>query len=325
MPTHKTNPHCSSTPAADPSTKRVVVWHGSAGLFCYDFEGNQIWERQLGEFRHMWGYASSPVIHRGTVLLHCGPGERVFLTAIDLKSGDTIWETVEKLDGGDAERSKEGHYRGSWSTPVVRRVGGASGRETVICSMPTRVVGLDFKTGDLVWYCDGLKGSRGELAYTSPVFGDEDICLSVGGFNGPAILFRAGETGNITKGRRIQRFEKNPQSIGSGIFHDGYFYVPGAGPANIRCINPNTGEDARWTDPAGGKPFWGSIVLAGKRAYVVNQAGTTIVFEPSPGSFKQVAANDLGEPCNTTPAISGGQVFLRTDKALYCIGKPDAR
>jgi len=61
-PTHRTNPYCASTPVADGS--RVIVWHGSAGVFCYDFSGREVWKRVLGEVRHDWGYASSPILHR---------------------------------------------------------------------------------------------------------------------------------------------------------------------------------------------------------------------------------------------------------------------
>jgi hypothetical protein len=57
-PTHNTNPYCGSSAGAD--GKRVVVWHGSAGLYCYDYDGNELWKRDLGEFKHIWGYGQSP-------------------------------------------------------------------------------------------------------------------------------------------------------------------------------------------------------------------------------------------------------------------------
>jgi outer membrane protein assembly factor BamB len=69
--THRSNPYCASTPVADGS--RVIVWHGSAGVFCYDFEGREVWKKDLGEMRHEWGYASSPILHRGKVILNFGP------------------------------------------------------------------------------------------------------------------------------------------------------------------------------------------------------------------------------------------------------------
>jgi hypothetical protein len=98
-PTHKTNPYCASTPLT--VGKRIIVWHGSAGLFCYDHDGQELWSRDLGEFRHMWGYGASPIFHKDRIILNCGPGKRTFLTAVDLASGTTLWQTDEPTrDGG---------------------------------------------------------------------------------------------------------------------------------------------------------------------------------------------------------------------------------
>ena len=60
--THKGNPYCSASPVTD--GERVIVSFGSAGIYCYDFEGKELWKRDLGEFRHIWGNASSPVIYK---------------------------------------------------------------------------------------------------------------------------------------------------------------------------------------------------------------------------------------------------------------------
>jgi hypothetical protein len=72
MPTHKTNPYGGTTPASD--GERVVVWHASAGLHAYDLDGKELWKRDLGEFRHEWGYGTSPILHDGKVILNTGPG-----------------------------------------------------------------------------------------------------------------------------------------------------------------------------------------------------------------------------------------------------------
>lgn len=111
--THGTNPYCGSTPAAD--GERVVVWHGSAGLFCYDYDGDELWSNDLGDVEHEWGYGSSPVIHRDRVLLNFGPGEQTFMAAVDLKTGELKWKTDEP--GGNNTRKPK--MVGSWSTPSV--------------------------------------------------------------------------------------------------------------------------------------------------------------------------------------------------------------
>ena len=120
MPTHTTNPYCASTPLA--AGNRVVVWHGSAGLFCYSQDGTELWSRDLGEFRHMWGYGSSPIFYKDRIILNCGPGKRTFVTAIELASGKTLWQTKEPIEG-DGDRNESGKYSGSWSTHVIARIG----------------------------------------------------------------------------------------------------------------------------------------------------------------------------------------------------------
>ena len=312
MPTHKTNPHGGSTPVSD--GQHVVVWHGSAGLYCYDMNGKELWSRDLGEFRHMWGYGTSPIIRQETVILHTGPGKRAFISAFDLETGQQLWETEESAQGGNGEKRADGEYMGSWSTPVLAHV---NGRDQLILMMPSRVNGYDPNSGELIWTVDGLRHDRGSLAYSSPVIAD-DICFVTGGFQGPAMAFRIGGRGNLTEKSRMWRNEKNPQNIGSGVYVDGYVYRPNAGPGTIECIDPRTGE-ILWEDRGAGGGYWGSIVGAGGLLYATNQKGTTLVFKPSPQAYEQVAENKMGESSNATPAISDGQIFLRTAGHLFCI------
>jgi outer membrane protein assembly factor BamB len=310
-PTHKTNPHCASTPASN--GKVVVVWHGSAGLYCYDLEGEQLWSKNLGEFKHMWGEGPSPVIYKDRVILHCGPGKKVFVAGISLQNGNVLWKADEPISGdGDYNENKK--YMGSWATPVLAKI---DGEDQFICTMPTRVNSYDPQSGKIIWTCDGMRGAKGDLAYSSPLIHD-GFCVVTGGFNGPSIGFKLGGRGDITEKNRTWRLEKNPQSIGSGIFIGKHIYKPNAGPGTIECLEAATGN-AVWTDRAGGGIFWGSIVAADGNLYVTNQKGTTVVFKPNPDEFELVAKNELNETSNSTPAISNGQIFIRTFKHLYCI------
>lgn len=312
MPTHKTNPYAGSTPAAD--GKRVVVWHSSAGLYCYNFAGNELWKRDLGEFRHIWGYGTSPVIHGESVILNSGPGARIFLTSIDLETGETNWETVEPQDGTGEKRATDGGWMGSWSMPIIAS---AAGDEFLVCTLPTRVNGYDPETGELLWWCEGIRGNRGDLAYSSPLV-HNGFCVATGGFSGPSIGFKIAGSGNITASRSW-RVEKNPQSIGSGVFLGDYIYKPNAGPGTLQCLDAATGK-VMWTSRgAGGADHWGSIVAARDTLYVTNQQGTTVVFKANPEKFEPIAENKLEEHCNSTPALSDGEVFIRTHEHLFCI------
>jgi outer membrane protein assembly factor BamB len=308
LETHQTNTHSPSTPASD--GKSVVVWHGSAGLHCYDFEGKELWSRDLGEFEHLWGEGTSPVIHDGMVFLNSGPSKKkVFLAAFKLASGETVWEKDEPFKG-DGERNENDKFMGSWSTPLVYK-------DQLICAMPTRVVAYAPADGKLLWSCEGLRFSNGDLAYSSPVVVG-DTCIVFGGFNGVGLGVKLGGSGDVTASHRLWRLDKKvAQSIGSGVVVGDHVYLPFENA--IDCIDPKTGAQV-WRQRASAG-LWSSLTLIGDKAYVIDQKGKTTVFKPSPEKFELVATNDLGEGSNSTPAVSNGEIFIRTFKNLYCIAE----
>jgi outer membrane protein assembly factor BamB len=312
MPTHKTNPYGGSTPASD--GKRVVVWHGSAGLHAYDLQGNPLWSRALGEYRHMWGYGSSPVIVGDRVILHTGPGQKVFVLAFDLESGEELWRHEEPIDG-NGERNADNQYMGSWATPVVIKQPGD--RRVAVVALATRVCGFDVNDGKVLWSCEGLAGERGDLAYSSPLI-EGQRCVMFGGFKGPSIGFQITGEGERTERQRLWRETKNPQNIGTGLMLGGYVYRVGAGPNLIDCIEAENGNVV-WQQRWNGKAFWSSIAYDGNHAYATDQAGTTVVFKPSTGGFREVARNKLDDTCNATPALAKGRVYIRTYEKLWCI------
>src|SRR5262249_11466955 len=91
--THGDNPYCSASPITD--GERVIVSHGSAGLFCYAFAGQELWHKDVGRQEHIWGNAASPVLHGELCVLWVGPGERQVLLAVEKRTGKTVWEHDE--------------------------------------------------------------------------------------------------------------------------------------------------------------------------------------------------------------------------------------
>src|SRR5262249_13856472 len=116
--------------------------------------------------------------------------------------------------------------------------------------------------------------------------------------------------------------KSNPQRIGSGIILGEHLYMANAdGAGTLQCIEVKTGKDL-WADerPKMGAAAWGSLVLADGNFYVTDQRGTTHVFAAKT-KFTLVSQNKLVESCNATPAISDGDIFIRTHRHLWCIGK----
>jgi outer membrane protein assembly factor BamB len=312
-PTHPTNPHASASPVTD--GRLVIAWFGSAGLFAYDFEGREVWRRDLGRQKHTWGYGTSPVLDGDRVFLNFGPGERAYLIALDKNTGRTLWQADYPAGKGNAmnQWTAEDMF-GTWSTPLVIRTGG---REELIVTMPHRVRAFDPASGEDLWSCDGL----GDLVYPSPVLAD-GILIALSGFGGPGLAVRPGGKGDVTASHRLWHQPKTRPFIGTGVVRGGHLYV-----ADIQgiahALELETGKTA-WTERLQGSgesnAIWSSPVLQDDRIYVMNQSGDTFVYRASPAKFESLAVNSLGERSNSSVVISEGDVFLRTHEALWRIG-----
>jgi outer membrane protein assembly factor BamB len=306
-PTHSTNLYCSATPVTD--GQRVIASLGSAGLVCYDFDGKELWRRDLGKMHHIWGNASSPILYQDLAILWHGPGEGQKLLAVDKHSGKTRWEYLEP--GGKAGTAGDGQtWVGSWSTPIVVKVGD---RDELLQGMPRRLKAFDPKTGKELWYCDGL----GPLVYTSPVCSADGIVVAMAGFHGPAMAVRAGGKGDVTATHRLWRqAKKNPQRIGSPVIVGRHVYILNE-PGSAHCFELETGKEL-WGGKGVGDRSWSSLVAAGDRLYALGMDGSGFVLAASP-RFELLAQNSLNERTLSSFAIADGELFIRTYRHLWCI------
>ena len=314
-PTHGTNPYCSASPVTD--GERVIASFGSAGLYCYDFDGKELWHREFGPQLHIWGNAASPVIHGDLCIQNVGPGERTFLIALDKKTGKTVWRHDEY---GGAFGTSNKDWNGSWTTPIVIHV---NGRDELLMSFPKRVVAFDPKTGKELWTCSGL----GALVYTSPIWAKPDgdgvgVVVAMGGFNGPALAVRPGGSDDVTETHRLWQVPRAKQRIGSGVISGGHIYILND-PGVAECIELETGNvvwEKRLDGPGKQNTSWSSMVLSEGNLYVVNHGGDAFVLKASP-EFELLATNSLGERTLASIATSNGELFIRTYQSLWCIGK----
>jgi outer membrane protein assembly factor BamB len=323
-PTHSTNPYCSASPVTD--GERVIAAFGSAGVFCYDLDGRELWRRDLGKQSHIWGNASSPVLFRDLCIVFHGPGQNSFLVALDKKTGRTVWRVdtpeprPDKRTDGFAGNEARGVV-GSFSTPIVIRV--ADGREELVMSLPEKLVALNPRDGSELWSCRGLN----PLVYTSPIFG-EGVVVAMGGYFGSTVAVSAEGRGDVTGTHRLWQAERTKNRLGCGVIHDGHIYILNT-PGVAECIELKTGK-VIWEERLPGvgpkKESWSSMVRAGERIYILNQSGDTVVLRAAP-RFEVLAVNAIGnELTNASHAVADGDIFIRTHKHLWCIGatKPGA-
>ncbi|MCW0219408.1 MAG: PQQ-like beta-propeller repeat protein [Prosthecobacter sp.] len=308
--THATNPYCSASPATD--GERVIVFFASAGVFCYDLEGKEIWKRtDLGKQHHIWGNGTSPVIAGDRVFLNFGPGEKTTLYAFDKKTGKTLWQHDEPGGASGEEGNKK--WLGSWADPLLRKVGG---HMELFMSYPGLVSAFDPMTGMELWTCQGLN----PLVYNSPQFANGQV-IAFGGFNGQGLCVKAGGRGDVTATHRVWHLPKVSQRIGSGVVHEGYHYILSDG-GIAECRDLKTGEmvwNERLKGPGPTGQNWSSLVLtADGLCYAVNQGGDAFIFRASP-KFELMATNSIGEKVIGSIAISDGQIFIRGHKHLWCI------
>lgn len=302
------NWYCNASPVLD--GERAIVSFGSAGVYCFDFSGKEVWKRtDLGTWEHAFGNGASPILYGDLAIQWCGPNEkgRNFLLAVDKKTGKTVWE--------------QDHSFGSWSTPLIVNVGG---QDQMLLAYSRDVKGapedksgflyaFEPSTGKEIWKCQGLNS----FCYTSPLYAD-GIAVQMAGYNGSALAVKLGGTGDITA-NRLWLHPKNIQRVGSGIVLNGHCYMVDEN-GIPHCYELQTGTDTwKFDKRPSSASTWGSMVHADGRLYVLMRNGETVVFAAKP-TYELIGVNALrGESTNSSVAISNGQIFIRTFKNLWCI------
>ena len=297
---HNDNDFAPASPTTD--GKHLYCWFGSAGLFCYDLQGNKIWEKKLGEVKvgSSLGEGCSPVLHEGKLVIVRDHAGQSTIEVLDAKTGKTLWK--RERDEGNA-----------WATP---RIIPHSGKTQVITAASGFVRSYDLNTGDIIWQCSGLTGN----AIPCPVVeGDYVICMT--GYQGySAMAIPLTETGDISDSEKILwKKERGTPYIPSPLLYEGLIFYNQSNQAILTCLDAKTGEVAFGPKRVGElSNIYASPVGAGGRVYLTGRNGNTLVLERGP-EYKVMALNKLDERFDASPAIAGNQLFLRGAKHLYCI------
>lgn len=305
------NWYANASPVTD--GERVVVCFGSAGLYCCDLTGKELWKRtDLGKWEHPFGNGASPILYGDLAIQWCGVNEkgRNYLLAVEKATGKTVWET-------------ETAY-GSWSTPVIAKVGDKDqllvGFSPDVKGQPENKAGFlhgyDPKTGSELWRCQGLNS----YVYTSPLVAD-GIAVNMSGYSGSSLAVKLGGNGDITADRLWLHPKPAEQRVGSGVIVGEHLYMVDES-LIPHCYELKTGKDLWMGEQRlrGGRT-WGSLVAADGKLYLLTNTSETIVMKADP-KHEVLSINPLGaEQSNSSIAVSDGEIFIRTFKNLYCIKK----
>ncbi len=294
------NSQASATPACDGKQVYCAFVRGDAlNVTATDLDGKIVWQKEAGPFRSEHGYGSSPLLYEGLVIVNGDNLKGCFVAALDRRDGKVVWRT---------ERPTTGRH-GSYATPTLATF---AGKPQLIMTGMGEVTGYDPKTGKLLWSCEGPAEVTACTAACS-----DSLVFATGGFPEKRLLaVRPDGRGDVTKTHVVWRTGKGVTYVPSPLYHDGLLYVVNDG-GLATCFEAASGKQV-WQERLGGG-FSSSPVLAAGRLYVSSEAGKTYVLKAS-RQFQQVAVNELDGGIMATPAICGGQIFLRTSKSLYCIG-----
>jgi outer membrane protein assembly factor BamB len=295
--------HNLASPSPVTDGQLVYAWFGTGQVVALDMNGKVAWQRHLGQeiaqFDINWGHSSSPTLFGDTLILLCDHSPAAYVLAVDKKTGKERW------------RADRGKGRMSYTTPFV--VETPSGPELIVNSSE-RVDAYDPRSGAFLWHV----GGSNQFPIPAPTFHDGVLYLTRGYRSGPYMAIRPGGRGDISKSHVVWEVPTGAPYISSLVYDEGILYMASDVGA-VTAIDAATGKRI-WQQRVEGI-FSASPVAGDGKIYFVSETGETIVVKA--GRQPEVLArNDLGERLIASPAISNGQLFIRSDGQLFAIGKP---
>ncbi len=298
--TGNTNAHpktcmAANTPVAD--AKAVYCLYATGDLVAFDHDGALLWYRSLtGDYptiTNQVGGASSPVLYQNKLIVPMDNAGESFIAALDVANGKNLWKTERPRDI-------------NWATPTVRELN--SDDAELLLQGPRELTVFDLKTGKKKWNASAPSSA------SSATLADGLLIAPTGGVT----VFKTGEG----KLEEVWKSPKYRTGYSSPLYYEGRVYA--ANPAGVvYCADAKTGKSV-WEERMAGKQTFSASPVAGDgKVYVLSETGRLVTFKASStdDSAEILGTSELKEEGLATPAISGGAIFIRTDKNLWCIGK----
>ncbi|MFC1607705.1 PQQ-binding-like beta-propeller repeat protein [Candidatus Latescibacterota bacterium] len=308
LPSRSENTHANETPATD--GKRVYVYFGMIGLFCYDFEGKILWQKDLGKYptASTWGAATSPIIYNDHLYMQIDNEESSFLVDLDPATGNERWRVSRD-------------EKTSYSTPIIWK----NSIRTELVTGSGTVRSYEPDTGKQLWELN-VGGGRN---ISSPVaHGDILYAGNEGRRDGGGTLFavKAGANGDITPDEGaatspgvLWSVPDAGISMASPLVFKGGIYLVDRRGGFINCYDAVSGEPYyQRTRIPDAKAFWATPWGYDNKVFCLDDAGTTFVVQPG-NEFKILYKNEIDDMFWPSAAFSEATIVLRGVENLYCI------
>jgi outer membrane protein assembly factor BamB len=306
----------SPSPVTD--GKHVWVVTGTTTVTAYDMAGAKLWSHNLrkdyGNLRLNWGYASSPLLIDGKLIIQVlqGYGEGgSYVVAFDGVTGQELWKKERPTD---AIRESPDAY----TTPALLI---ADGKKQFVINGGDYVTAHDADTGSEIWRAAGLNPRRNQNYRIISSVTVKDGMVFAPTRQRPLLALRAGGQGDVTESHLAWKYEEEgAPDVPSPVSDGTYFYMVADNGA-VTCLEAKTGKRVWGPERTPVGAVSASPVLADGKIYITNEKAVTTIVAAGP-EFKTIASNELdGSYTLSSPAIAGKNIFIRTSQALYCIGE----
>ena len=307
---HARTNYASETPVTD--GKRVYVYYGMTGLFCYDMDGTLVWKKDLGAFETQrgWGTGSSPVLYKDKLYVKVDNEEHSFLVALDASTGDEIWKV---------ERDELTNY----GTPFIWK----NSVRTELVTGGKKARAYDPATGELIWEVR----MDGYYNIPSPTANRDLLFMGNGGYRdakGTFFAIEAGAEGDITpdsgslSSDGVAWFNPDAAFLGSPspLLYNGLVYLINSRGGEISCLEAETGKLVYQEKVENVAACWASPWVNQDKIFFMDEKGVTRAFKAGI-EFELLHENTLDDRFWASVAAAGDAYLFKGDKKLYCIRK----
>lgn len=322
-------------PSAVTDGEQVIFFTGHGHLVSYDFEGQELWRRDIqgeyGVFAFGWTFSTSPLLHDGKVYLQVlqrdtavdGRGfadkmNESYLLALDAANGKELWRVNRPTDAQVESRE-------AFSSPVVIT---HEGRTELLVVGGDFLTGHDPGNGKELWRWGTWNPDHGEKFWRlvpSPVYGD-GVILACAPKKQPVYAVAAGAEGRVAFEDVLWQSDTKEVSadVPTPLFYQGRFYILNEGRKVLNCIEPKTGR-VIWSEALDAKvKLEASPTGADGKIYLMSHLGEIFVVKAG-DEFELLHQTQLGssQSINIRASIAAakGQLFIRTDRQLFCVGE----